>query len=234
MPSTPIDSETPDLLPDNLPDSPLALASKWMTEARDMAGRPNPGAMILSTCGADQMPSSRVVLCRELNTAHGYLLFFTNYHSAKARDLDVNPRAAATFHWDRMRRQIRVQGVISESPAAESNAYFAKRPWARQLGACASEQSEPIESREAMQRRVDQVAKRLGLDVDALSKQGIDPADIERPSNWGGYRLWLSTVELWVEGAGRIHDRGFWQREVNIVDGVVNASGQWRSTRLQP
>lgn len=222
------------LLPDTLPDSPLEMMTDWLAIARAANFRPNPDAMILATCRRDGAPSSRVVLCREIGVKHGYLVFFTNYNSAKARELAENPRAAATFHWDQLYRQIRVQGHIVRSPAAESDAYFARRPWPRQLGAIASDQSEPIESRKAMQKKVDECVARLGLDLAGLEKQPTQPAEIERPAHWGGYRLWLSSVELWIEGAGRIHDRGLWLRDIELVDGEVRVTGHWQSTRLQP
>ncbi len=221
-------------LPESLPENPLQVVDEWLTFAKENASRPNPDAMILATSGPSGMPSSRVVLCKELVRDPGYLVFFTNYLSQKGRDLAYNPKASAVFHWDRLRRQIRIEGQITKSPTAECDEYFATRAWPRQLGAWASQQSEPIASLDHMQKQVERAAKKLGLDLAALESSGLAPADIPRPAHWGGYRLWISSVELWAEGAGRIHDRGLWTRDLTAVDDNAIQTGPWQSTRLQP
>lgn len=221
-------------LPESLPENPLQIVDEWLIFAKENAKRPNPDAMILATGGPSGMPTSRVVLCKELVSDPGYLVFFTNYLSKKGRDLASNPKASAVFHWDQLRRQIRIEGQVTKSPAVECDEYFATRPWPRQLGAWASHQSEPIASLDHMQKRVEQAAKKLGLDMAALESSGLAPADIPRPKHWGGYRLWISTVELWAEGAGRIHDRGLWTRDLTLLADNGIETGKWQSTRLQP
>ncbi len=221
-------------LPKSLPENPLQTVDDWLTFAKKNAARPNPDAMILATSGQSGMPSSRVVLCRELVTDPGYLIFFTNYLSKKGRELAQNPQASAVFHWDQLHRQIRIEGQITKSPKSECDEYFAGRPWPRQLSAWASHQSEPIGSMEDMKKQVARTAKKLGLDLAALESDGPSPANIPRPEHWGGYRLWISSVELWAEGADRIHDRGLWTRNLSIDDGNGIQTGRWQSTRLQP
>ena len=221
-------------LPESLPENPLKIVDEWLIFARENAARPNPDAMILATSGSSGMPSSRVVLCKGLVSDPGYLVFFTNYLSKKGRDLAYNPKASAVFHWDQLRRQIRIEGQITKSPEAECDEYFATRPWQRQLGAWASHQSEPIASLDHMRKKVALAAKKLGLDLIALKSSGLAPADIRRPEHWGGYRLWISSVELWAEGADRIHDRGLWTRDLTVAGDQGLQTGHWRSTRLQP
>src|SRR6516165_4741830 len=136
-----------EFLPDPLPPEPLAMAAAWLAEARALAVQPNPNAMVLATADAEGMPSARVVLCKELRPEPGILTFYTNYLSRKGRELDANPRAAAVMHWDALRRQLRVEGRITRTTAAESDAYFASRAWQSRIGAWASEQSAPLATR---------------------------------------------------------------------------------------
>ncbi len=221
-------------LPESLPENPMQTVDDWLNFAKKNAARPNPDAMILATCGRSGLPSSRVVLCRGLVTDPGYLVFFTNYLSKKGRELVDNSKASAVFHWDQLHRQIRIEGQITKSPKSESDEYFAARPWPRQLSAWASHQSEPIGSMDDMQKKVARTAKKLGLDLAKLESGELAPADIPRPDYWGGYRLWISSVELWAEGADRIHDRGLWTRDLNMDDDSGIQTGPWQSTRLQP
>jgi pyridoxamine 5'-phosphate oxidase len=221
-------------LPESLPENPLQMVDEWLTFAQENAQRPNPNSMILATCGQSGIPSSRVVLCKELAIDPGYLVFFTNYESKKGRELADNPKASVVFHWDQLRRQICIEGLTMKSPVSESDEYFATRPWPGQLGAWASQQSEPIGSPAEMQEQVARTAKELGLDLARLESGGPKPADIPRPKHWGGYRLWISRVELWVEGAGRVHDRGLWSRDLCVDEAGEIETGPWQSTRLQP
>lgn len=223
-----------EFLPDPLPGEPLEVAARWLAEATQRAIQPNPNAMVLATADAAGQPSARVVLCKEIVPIPGYVRFFTNYGSHKGREIATNPRAAIVMHWDSLHRQVRIEGVISVAPAAESNAYFASRPWQRRVAAWASEQSQPIASHAALVERVARTAARLHAPVPG---PGDDPEPpglvIARPPFWGGYHLWAGAVELWVEGESRVHDRARWVRTLAPA-GEGFAPGPWRATRLQP
>lgn len=224
-----------ELLPDPLPTEPLVVLNQWMAQSWEQRLQPNPNAMVLATTDPDGHPSARVVLCKEIVAQPGYLVFFTNYRSRKGRELAANPRAAAVIHWDALHRQVRVEGPVVQAPAAASDAYFASRPWQSRIGAWASEQSAPIASRESMQRAITSTAERFGVpDPTQAVADGATDFQIPRPPHWGGYHLWADSVELWVEGEARIHDRARWIRELTSqADGFFSA-GPWSATRLQP
>ena len=116
-------------LPEKLPESPMELAHRWFRAAIDGRIQPNPDAMVLATADRSGNPSARVVLCKQLVVAPGYLVFFTNYDSRKGRELTERPSAAAVFHWDTLRRQMRAEGTVVRSPDDESDEYFAQRAW---------------------------------------------------------------------------------------------------------
>ena len=222
----------PDLLPDILPGEPMTMVAEWLEHAWRVRSQPNPHAIVLATSDADGRPSARVVLCKDIAVAPGYLVFYTNYRSRKGRELERNDRAAAIFFWDALNRQIRVEGRVVKAPAADSDAYFSSRSWDKQLSVFASDQSETIDSRRAMHDKVMAVAGQLGI----LDREGrlldTGPAKtIPRPVHWGGYRLWADSVEIWTEGSRRIHDRGLWTRTLGDRD---DDHGPWSSTRLQP
>jgi pyridoxamine 5'-phosphate oxidase len=222
-------------LPEPLPAEPLELVSTWLAEATRAAVQPNPNAMVLATADQHGQPSARVVLCKEIRPHPGYLSFFTNYESRKGIDLAANPHAALVMHWDRLRRQVRIEGRVVPSSAEESDAYFASRAWQSRVGAWASQQSSKVSSRAALTAAVDRTAQRLGV---PSPLQGPDDAPdpgvvIPRPPHWGGYHLWAEAVELWVEGAGRLHDRARWTRTLEpSAEGFT--AGSWSVTRLQP
>ena len=152
------------------------------------------------------------------------------------RELGANPRVAATFHWDALGRQVRIEGIATLSPAAESDAYFASRHWGSQLGAWGSDQSAPLASRDALLAQLRERASQLGLNVsdDMQSIQDADRPVIPRPAHWGGVQVWASGIELWIEGEDRIHDRARWQRRLDRKDEHGFAAGGWSGTRLQP
>jgi pyridoxamine 5'-phosphate oxidase len=224
-----------ELLPDPLPAEPLVVVSHWQAESWQLRQQPNPNAMIVATVAPDGQPSARVVLCKEIVPQPGYLVFYTNYLSRKGRQLEQNPRAAAVMHWDAMHRQVRVEGPVVEAPEAESDAYFASRPWQNRLGAWASAQSEPIAARTDLQAAVAKAAERFGTPLpDEADAQGRTDIVVPRPPHWGGFHLWAQSVELWVEGEARIHDRARWTRSLTKrADGLFDP-GPWTSTRLQP
>jgi pyridoxamine 5'-phosphate oxidase len=213
----------------------MHLASAWLDEAAERAVRRNPNAMTLATVAADGQPSARIVLCKAFVPDPGYLVFHTNYRSRKARDLEANPRAAALFHWDGLGRQVRIEGIAVRSPAAESDAYFATRDPGSRLGAWGSDQSRPIESREALISQIRERATGLGLTPDGTptGEAGTRPV-IRRPPHWGGYRIWADVIELWLEGRNRVHDRAAWRREITRADDHSFRVAPWAGTRLQP
>jgi pyridoxamine 5'-phosphate oxidase len=227
-----------DLLPDPLPTEPMALAGAWLAAALAARQQPNPDAMVLATATADGRPSARIVLCKELDPEHGRVSFVTNYDSRKGHELEQNARAALVFHWDHAHRQLRIEGVVVKAPAAESDAYFATRNWQRRIGAWASAQSQPLRSREQLSGAVRAVADRFGAPHPTPENLDESPhVQIPRPPFWGGYYLWADAVELWVEGAARIHDRARWTRTLTTGGTgplAITGAGPWSATRLQP
>jgi pyridoxamine 5'-phosphate oxidase len=206
-----------------------------MAESWERRLQPNPNAMVLATSDPDGRPSARVVLAKEIVAKPGYLVFFTNYLSRKGRQLERNPRAAAVIHWDALHRQVRVEGPVVKAPAADSDAYFASRPWQSRLGAWASEQSAPLASRQDLARAIAATANRFGV-PDPAQPGGEAQTEfvIPRPPHWGGYHLWAECVELWVEGEARVHDRARWTRELTPQEDGFFGTGPWTATRLQP
>ncbi len=211
-------------LPDILPDNPLPLLQQWLEEARTDGGYPNPDAMALATIDSGGQPSNRIVLCKQIVSDPGYVVFYTNYGSAKAQAMEHCDSVGAVFHWDHMNRQVRLEGVALKSPAEESDAYFASRDRESQVGAWASAQSEPIGERAQLTRT-----------LQAMNQRFTDAEPVPRPPNWGGYRIWLTAVELWIRGEARLHDRGRWQRSLGqaAADGTFEPQ-LWNSIRLQP
>ena len=208
-------------LPSTLPADPMPVVEKWFLEARAGKLQPNPDAMVVATATPDGCPSARVVLCKKLIAAPGYVVFFTNYESRKGRELEANPRAAGLLHWDALGRQVRLEGRVVRSPDAESDEYFASRALDSRIGAWASLQSQPLDSRRTLLKRVAVEAARHGTNV-------------PRPPYWGGFRLWPESVELWIEGSFRVHDRARWTRALEPAGPADFASGAWQATRLYP
>lgn len=188
---------------------PVAQFRLWFKQACD-AGILEPNAMVLATVGRDGAPSSRVVLLKAFD-ARGFT-FFTNLRGRKATELADNPRASMTFPWVDLERQVHLHGRVEPVAAAETLAYFKSRPYGSQLGAWASEQSQPIASRAALEARMDELRR--------LHPEGQVPV----PPHWGGLRLVPDTFEFWQGRPSRLHDRFLYVRE-----------GQsWKASRLQP
>jgi len=223
-----------ELLPEPWPAEPMSTIAAWLTEATERRHQPNPNAMVLATATRDCRPSARVVLCKSVVVEPGYLVFYTHYESRKGQELKENQHAAAVIHWDHLHRQIRVEGVVAPSPADESDAYFASRPWQSRVGAWASAQSQPIGSREALLSAVAKTARRFGVPNPGDETARETDIAIPRPPHWGGYRLWADAVELWVEGKARVHDRVRWTRSLSERSADEFAAGPWTATRLQP
>ncbi len=222
-------------LPDPLPANPLALAAQWLNQARSDAAQPNPDAMILATVDGSGHPSARGVLCKDIDASAGLILFYTNYQSRKGRELKMNPRAAVVFHWDHRHRQVRAEGRAEALSDAENDAYFRTRPWQSRIGAWASQQSEPVQSRAVLAASVAAAARRFGIPYGGPGTEEPQEvnAEVPRPSHWGGYRLRVDSVELWVEGEFRIHDRARWTRTSDLKQDV-DAATTWSVSRLQP
>jgi pyridoxamine 5'-phosphate oxidase len=223
-----------DLLPDPLPAEPMALAAAWLATALAARQQPNPDSVVLATATSSGQPSARVVLCKVLDAELGRVSFVTNYDSRKGRELEENARAALVFHWDHAHRQIRMEGVVVKAPDTESDAYFETRNWQRRIGAWASAQSQPLHSREQLNSAVRAVAERFGAPYP--TPENIDEpqgARIPRPPFWGGYYVWADAVELWIEGAARVHERARWTRSLTTA-GAGFRAGPWVATRLQP
>ncbi len=223
-------------LPDDLPNDPMHWIDAWLIDATDKAVKRNPNSMAIITSGKDARPSARMVLCKDFHADPGYLVFYTNYNSIKARQIEENSNVAVLFHWDQLGRQVRIEGQAVRSPDAESDAYFATRDWGSQIGAWGSDQSAPLESRNALIAQVAKRALKLGVNVarNLQSIIGSDQATISRPPHWGGYRVWASRVELWIEGKDRIHDRARWDRTLTRQDDDSFVVGEWSGIRLQP
>jgi pyridoxamine 5'-phosphate oxidase len=207
-------------LPTRLPTDPMPLFAQWFQGAREAGAQPNPDSMALATVGPDGRPSARIVLCKKLVQDPGYAVFFTNYQSRKGAELAAFPRAAAVFHWDTHGRQVRIEGPVVRSPEDESDEYFASRALDSRIGAWASRQSQPLDSRTTLLKRVAVEAARFGPQV-------------PRPPHWGGFRLWPESVELWIEGPFRVHDRARWTRGLE-PEGAGYRPGPWSATRLYP
>jgi pyridoxamine 5'-phosphate oxidase len=191
-------------------DSPFEIAQRWLGEATE-AELNDPNAIALSTVDAHGMPNARMVLLKEIEA--DAFVFYTNYTSAKAAELDQAGKAAFVTHWKSLRRQIRVRGIISKEDGPKADEYYRSRSLKSRLGAWASDQSKPLASRASLMA---QVAK-------MTVKHGTNP---DRPPFWGGYRLTPLEIEFWADGEFRLHDRFVWRRP--------DVSTDWTVTRLNP
>lgn len=223
-------------LPDPLPADPMPLASTWFRQAWDEQVGRNPNAMSLATTAADGKASVRVVLCKEIVADPGYLVFYTNCHSRKGRELAERPWAAVVFHWDVLGRQLRIAGPVVHALASESDDYFASRPWRSRLAAIASEQSAPIATRQLLLDRLREAAERYSTPDPFIAPEDDQEPGLRlpRPHHWGGYRLWAGVVELWVEGEHRLHDRARWTRAIAPAGEGRFLAEPWQHQRLQP
>lgn len=193
-------------------DDPFALAQRWLEEAaRTELNDPN--AIALATVDAQGLPDVRMVLLKEIEPGpDGAFVFYTNYESAKGRQISETGRAAFVMHWKSLRRQIRVRGTVTREEGPQADAYYASRALESRIGAWSSRQSQPLESRGALMAEV----ARQGL------RHGLSP---KRPPFWGGFRIAPVQIEFWADGAFRLHDRFQWSRRQD---------GGWEILRLQP
>lgn len=203
------------------PEDPVRAAAQWLGEAEAL-GRRNANAMALACAAADGRPSARMVLLKELAPL-GYAVFYTNYGSRKGAELAASGRAAAVLYWHELGRQVRFEGPVVRSPTAESDRYFASRPQPSQINAWSSEQSRPLADPAALEERAAEVA------ATKATSQGLP-----RPEFWGGFRIWLEAIELWVEGRNRFHERVRYERRLTARDAHSFDAGGWSWQRLQP
>jgi pyridoxamine 5'-phosphate oxidase len=191
-------------------DDPFALARAWLAEAE--ATEPNdPNAMALSTVDASGLPNARMVLLKDVEA--DAFVFYTNYESRKAEEIEATGKAAFVIHWKSLRRQIRARGTVTREDGAAADAYYRSRSLASRLGAWASRQSRPLSGRAALMAEVARVT----------ATKGLDPA---RPPFWGGYRITPVEIEFWADGAHRLHDRFRWTRSA--------PGAPWEIVRLNP
>jgi pyridoxamine 5'-phosphate oxidase len=188
---------------------PIQQFAHWFEQALK-ADAAEANAMSLATVNADGRPSSRIVLIKEFNQ-NGFS-WFTNYDSAKGHDLATNPQAALLFFWSALERQVRIEGRIEKVSEQDNDNYFHSRPLGSRRSACASQQSQPIASRDLLEQRLQQVT----------SEHGDHPP---RPEHWGGYRLVPDYLEFWQGRSSRLHDRIVYTR---------GSDGVWSISRLQP
>lgn len=196
-------------------NDPFALAQAWLTEAE--VTEPNdPNAIALATVDQDGLPNVRMVLLKEIEWAGeggGAFVFYTNYGSKKGQEIEAAGKAAFVLHWKSLRRQIRVRGFTEREEGPQADAYYTSRSLKSRLGAWASQQSQPLSSREALMAEAAKVA---------ITK-GPNP---KRPPFWGGFRIRPVEIEFWADGAFRLHDRFRWSRP--------SLSDDWRIDRLNP
>jgi pyridoxamine 5'-phosphate oxidase len=189
---------------------PIRQFQIWLDDAI-AANIPLAEAMTLATATPEGRPAARMVLLKQVD--HNGFVFFTNYRSAKARQLDANPYAALVFYWNLIERQVRVEGSVVRTSAEESREYFQTRPRESQIGAWASEQSEVIAGRDILERRAQEL-ETLYCD-----------RDVDCPEHWGGYRLKPERIEFWKGRIGRLHDRILYE---------LTSDGAWTISRLAP
>jgi pyridoxamine 5'-phosphate oxidase len=192
-------------------DEPFALFAAWMAEAVESEPR-DPNAMALATIGTDGLPDVRMVLMKGFD-AQGFV-FYTNTGSRKGRELNAAPEAALLFYWKTLNRQVRLRGPVETVTDAEADAYFATRGRMAQIGAWASKQSEPLESRLAFEKAIALYTAKFGVGT------------VPRPPHWSGFRIVPMSIEFWHDRPFRLHDRIEFRRE---RDGAV-----WSKTRLYP
>jgi pyridoxamine 5'-phosphate oxidase len=191
-------------------NDPFQIAQRWLAEAEGTELN-DPNAIALATVDANGLPNVRMVLLKEIEAAA--FVFYTNYGSAKGQEIEGSGKAAFVMHWKSLRRQIRVRGNVTREEGPQADAYFKSRSLKSRLGAWASEQSRPLDSRATLLAKVAKIT----------ATKGISP---ERPPFWGGFRIIPSEIEFWADGDFRLHDRFKWTRP--------DPYAEWSIQRLNP
>ena len=219
------------ILSQSMTQNPLLLLQSWLNEAMELDLQPNPDTMAIATSNSQGLPNVRMVLCKEINTEEGYVVFYTNYNSVKSLEIKENPKCSALFHWDKLGYQIRIRGEILQSPDEENDTYFANRHLGSQVGAWASNQSNPVKDREALDDQFKKILDRFNLTSESITR---NEQKIPRPPNWGGYRLWIEEIEFWLNQKDRLHDRLHFRRALTISSEGIETEKKWTVKRLQP
>tara|TARA_B100001059_G_scaffold128320_2_gene128217 strand:- start:13672 stop:14304 length:633 start_codon:yes stop_codon:yes gene_type:complete len=191
----------------DLSDEPILLFQEWLSEVVNLSIDAN--AFVLSTVNPEGIPSSRVLLLKDVSE-NGFS-FFTNYSSRKSKEIENNPNVCMNFFWKNFERQVRVTGIISKLSDQESEEYFNSRPYESRIGAWCSPQSKVIESRDVLENKFEELKKKY-------------PNEVPRPQNWGGYTISPTQIEFWQGRASRLHDRFLYSKE----------GENWRIERLAP
>ena len=191
----------------DLTEEPITLFQQWLSQAIAYSNDAN--AFVLSTVNSNGVPSSRVLLLRDV-TKKGFS-FFTNYSSRKSQEIEVNPNVCMNFFWPEMERQVRINGSIIRLSEQESDDYFSSRPYESRIGAWCSPQSQVIESREVLENKIQELKKKY-------------PNEVPRPKNWGGFTILPNEIEFWQGRASRLHDRFLYSKE----------GENWTINRLAP
>lgn len=192
--------------------NPFTLFQTWI-DAAFTSQVHEPNAMTLATVDAQQQPHARVVLLKSFDT-QGFV-FYTNYDSAKGKELTVSNKAALNFYWPEMERQVRLEGLVSKIDATESDEYFQNRPRASQVGAFVSRQSQPLANRAELDKLLEE------------AQQNLETRQVPRPQNWGGYRLTPASFEFWQGRPNRLHDR------IKFIQSTFDPTN-WTGQRLFP
>jgi pyridoxamine 5'-phosphate oxidase len=219
------------MLSQSMTQNPLLLLQSWFNEALELDLQPNPDTMAIATSNSQGLPNVRMVLCKEINTEEGYVVFYTNYNSVKSMEIKENPKCSALFHWDKLGYQIRIRGEILQSPDEENDAYFASRHLGSQVGAWASNQSNSVVDRQALDDQFRKILDRFNLTNESITR---NEKKIPRPPHWGGYRLWIKEIEFWLNQKDRLHDRLHFRRALTISSEGIETEKNWTVKRLQP
>ncbi|MGX9354541.1 pyridoxamine 5'-phosphate oxidase [Roseobacteraceae bacterium S113] len=191
-------------------EDPIEIVRSWLAKAQDSEIN-DPNAIALSTVDADGLPNARMVLLKDIDPDS--FVFYTNYTSAKSTEISATGKAAFVMHWKSLRRQVRVRGLVRKEDGPQADDYYASRSLKSRLGAWASDQSKPLASRATLMAEVAKVT----------AQQGPNP---KRPPFWGGWRITPLEIELWADGAFRLHDRFVWRRDA--------PTDPWEISRLNP